>query len=76
MNKANQGNLEFLSRHVENNFTKMEKFMDFREGVLNKHAETDDEISRLTKLQKNLQDNHNNLAGNTEGRLITLEKIS
>ena len=54
MNKANQGNLEFLSRHVENNFTKMEKFMDFRESVLNKHAETDDEISRLTKLQKNL----------------------
>lgn len=76
MNKANQGNLEFLSRHVEQNFTKMDKFMEFRDKNGEKHAELDDEISRLAMLQKKLQDNHNNVSQNHESRLVVVEKTS
>ena len=49
INKANQKNMEFLSKHVEAKFTKIEKFMEFKKSVNLKISDLDAEILVINK---------------------------
>lgn len=50
LGKANQSNLEFLSRHLETNFTKLDRFIEFKDKTDEKIHEFDLELERLDKV--------------------------
>ena len=54
----------------------MEKQIEFRDVVMQKIGEFDDEISRINKVFSSLKDNYNNFQTNSENRLVAVEKRS